>query len=485
MFEIKIEDVLESKETPEEREFLEQARRLQICDTIESLSDDEFVELQRSVHQVFMRVIELQGIVKEGIEKGETVGSIRNKLKENFQYSSENSFYYREQYLKIEKFLAELEEKRVEMTTDPKDIAILKCKFFEAVEQSNLVFQNLIQSSIYSREDVKKRIYSKDSQLEGTKDLAELCHNIRKELSLCVKDSAKSITTMEILSRIVQPLLSAPEIALRADTLDALRKSITASKKRDMLLDDEKDVLDLEVEELIHGLNDKFDLKKVGEVVEFVQLLKASVDKQEKERLNEVIERLEFIQNSSSIMFKIAKFSFKKEIIEILKEEQKYSHERRKNNTLVQDNTKEKELEKVQSLTTNIIQKEFGEGYIAENETEVLANLISEHAIDQAIEFLENLKERVYYRKLFADVCLPYSSLTRRIEMKRFIREGNFDDAMDRILAKISEKQDIFCPGKYNVNRVDLYEELASVRNVREEEVVDALLTGKAKRKTK
>ncbi len=476
MFEIKMEDILRSKESDEEKSFLYQARNLQICDTIQSLSEGEFVELQRSFHQVFMEVLKLQDIVKDGIMNREVVGSIRNKLKDCYLTSTEKSSYYREQYLNIEKFLANLEEKKTNTNADRSENAVLRYKFFEAIEGPNLNFQNLIQSAIYSREDIQKRIYEKNGRLEEAKELTLLCQNMKQELSgLFAKETAR-IPSADIYERLVKPLRTYPEVSLKAETIGAL-KGVKATKVKKSS-HSSQELVDQEIQELKDSIESEFTMEKISEVIGYVQFLLPKDTEDDKARMEEVIGRLEQIKNYPAFMLKFTKGAVKKEILEILQEAQELS--RAKQTEVVEDNG----YEKAQSFAVAALQMEFGtEGTSKGQNVEVLAGLIHKQRIDDAIQTLRNMKARQQLTEFFVEFYAPYTSIAEQRHIRQVIQEGKMDEVMNHLLMNVENSIPNFHPGKYSADYIELYEESTMARGICEDEIIDAVLAGRAYQK--
>jgi len=187
MFEAKVEEKMKSQTIGEnDKEFLMDARMVQICNVIDSLEEEEFVSLQKSIMHTFGAVEDLIRVVKEELKRGETYTNVYNALNEIYLESSESSFYYREQYVNLCNFLSSI---RDELNQEGSRNELLDT-FTETIEQSFYSEKYSVLKAIFTRNELKSRIAENTKLKEiGKVDVSsQLCEQIRKLILLNIDD---------------------------------------------------------------------------------------------------------------------------------------------------------------------------------------------------------------------------------------------------------------------------------------------------------
>ncbi len=100
MFEAKLENVIEKiSETSEEEKYVQSFRKQQICEVVDSLTEEEFICLQENLKQTFEEVETLFQIVEEKIQSRAHYEEIVQAVNEAYRNSTECSSYYKKQFL--------------------------------------------------------------------------------------------------------------------------------------------------------------------------------------------------------------------------------------------------------------------------------------------------------------------------------------------------------------------------------------------------
>jgi len=191
MFEAKIQSIIPTDGTLEiETEFINNARKFQICNVIDSLTEEEFISLQKSIMESFKAVEELMDVVKDGISVEQSYIEVFNRLNTAYLNSTEGSLYFRNMYLQLLKFL---NTNRMFWSNAGEEQCFLTQKVFQeqVVEPFNLMKSSILQA-LFTREELKSRVdqgadFRKVKQMEKSN---HLCEEIRRVL---IKNTVGSV----------------------------------------------------------------------------------------------------------------------------------------------------------------------------------------------------------------------------------------------------------------------------------------------------
>lgn len=162
MFEVKIESVIEKNPGIIQQNFLDLTRRKQICDIIDSLTEEQFLSLHENIVGVFNEVSKLHKLIIDGLDSGSSYQSVYDKIVSAYQQSSENTQYYKEEFLKVIEFLNKRKEKWEHIVTKEQEMW-LKLEFEKLLMRPHTNFRNILQEKLCRRESVKEPILGKSN----------------------------------------------------------------------------------------------------------------------------------------------------------------------------------------------------------------------------------------------------------------------------------------------------------------------------------
>ena len=172
MFEAKVENkIKEMIENPEEELLVKTIRENQICQVIDSLEEEEFNGLQRSIEQSFQEVSNLFRIVKEGIQRKQPYQEILEAVNMVYENSPENSIYYRKQYMKLMFFLRSMNSYLE--CSDTKE-GYIEEEFKITLEEPLRETKEEVLKAIVNRNDLKNRV--RNSELDEETRALNLYH---------------------------------------------------------------------------------------------------------------------------------------------------------------------------------------------------------------------------------------------------------------------------------------------------------------------
>ncbi len=245
MFEAKINSIVQSKEKPEmDQMFLRDARRIQICNVIESLTDEEFLSLQKSILISFDAVQVLNYVVKEGIRTKKSYNDIYNELNDAYLESSESSFYFKNAYIELCNFLVTIHG--VLDNQDENEINLLQ-SFSKLIEEPFDSERNSILQAIFTRNELKSRIIQNTEiknekivtpqQLQNIDSANQLYEQIREMLlkqvqDKDVKEKLKQASPSFIDVALVQPIsVLKNQLSLKEETKDHIASILERGKE--------------------------------------------------------------------------------------------------------------------------------------------------------------------------------------------------------------------------------------------------------------
>ena len=183
MFEAKIQSIIPTDGTLEiETNFINNVRRFQICNVIDSLTEEEFISLQKSIMESFKAVEELMDVVKDGISVTQSYIEVFKRLNTAYLNSTEGSLYFRNMYLQLLKFL---NANRMLWSDANEERFISTQKVFqEQVVEPFYLMKSSILQALFTREELKNRI-NQGADFRDVKQMEKsnhLCEEIRKVL---------------------------------------------------------------------------------------------------------------------------------------------------------------------------------------------------------------------------------------------------------------------------------------------------------------
>ena len=409
MFELKFETMMEKIEEEEKRTFLEDVRKSQICEVIESLKEEEFEGLQKSIEVFFEEIEFLYKIVRNGIKEGYTSLQILNQLEEVYLNSQEVNYQYRRYYRNLVRYIKKSNINHSKKTRKN------EIDFIEKMERPFWELKNEVHKSILNRKDLKLRIQENSNQeVEDAKRNVTLCEEIKEELRKIEKYPSERNTTNkqieeQLLNRIYQ-LEDTP--ALKESSIKIINQFLEEEKKDSSKIKEIKGINSELSDHKFHicSLGSGCDtyLDKTIQLLD--QLLTSDMSTNTKKKITQEKESLINIRNKKKFLRRFIYltnyFSFKYTrggIIATILERIKL--------VIIQEdrNIQKARMEKIQKLTDEILLEEMknNQNTILELDFKEKVSPFDcfnkEHFIKQIIE----KKDMLYLRKIFYDFYLP------------------------------------------------------------------------------
>ena len=164
MFETRIQSLI-SQKTEKEKEFLMDVRISRIKGVIDSLSDEELANLQKSIYYVFDEILQLNKIAKDGIDSGKNSNQISGELRQAYQMSGEDSTYYQEYFHEIMHFFSlECTPAKDLQSNSADKKRLVEWQFMKFVETPMLDFKNELLKEIYIEDGIRNQLHIKENK---------------------------------------------------------------------------------------------------------------------------------------------------------------------------------------------------------------------------------------------------------------------------------------------------------------------------------
>ena len=467
MFESKIEDIIKNNDL-DHKFLLEEIRSSQICEVIDSLTEEEFLGLQESALEVFPSVDHLLATVKKGLNEEESYDSI---------YQAILRFLEKKKKAWLEK------EKRNNPWANAKKkfYYLLERQFSSEVEEPIQQFRIALQESLCSRELAKNRILSEENQSEigRIKTFYHLAQDVKENLkqeevlSLIDSNKLERLSAEEIYQGLILQMIDWKDSTIYAGKHEFNDYFFIKRNHQQEIIDSQVNLFMGKLEE-IHQLQSnlsKCSLEKKRKVKKkeeksirsrLVSLIKGSKKDQTFNRFilgfrHRTLLRFGWVPNHLEVM---------KELLSAMESSFNIQCARAKNmlfNTSVEDS----------HFVSNFLEKE------GQNEDYLISKSdfeqIKRHIDD--IDVIERYKELAHDRKLVFHFYKDYFSLSEETcqELKKLFQSGEMDQITLKIREKVSE---IFDDSSTDLelSKVQLYEQVMSARKVKEEEIINVLV---------
>ncbi len=150
---------------------------------IDSLTEEEFISLQKSIMASFDAVEELMDAVKDGMKNLKFYNQTLYDLNDTYFNSTESSVYYKDKYLELFGFLS-ANSHTFDKAAEENDFKSLLLAFQETFEEPFNLMKSSILQVLFTREELKSRI-NQNTDFQEVKRIEEsnrVCEEIRNIL---------------------------------------------------------------------------------------------------------------------------------------------------------------------------------------------------------------------------------------------------------------------------------------------------------------
>ena len=505
MFETKVDERIQNLAktgTDSDKEFLEDARKEEICSVIDSLSEDDFISLQKSIMKSFDAVQVLFDTVKGEIEhKNTSFTSIFCAANAAYLESSESSFYFKSEYVRLLNFLDV-----VRKNSDVKEEKLLE-EFKETIERPFFSTKDEILKAIFTRSELKERVVL-DAEIQDAQKinmLNELCEKIRKIILDNTKDEelAKSLretSPSQIRNSLIIPIcylknhyLSKPlDKNLISSVLDTRKKCIEdcntnfnksySSIKSSIEQFDRWRTLswyDDALEQLIKVIQESVQYFDLHDELNILQQIKDSSKKNRRKFYSG--KKITYKQTDGN-NYDVSLVEFRECVFTSLRSLKKESIENINKQAIDGINSEILKMEE---------QIKFVEGEITDNNETTLENMSIDEIMEDIQKMLEYISLDGIFFKFFREIARGESKekFLSGFEQKKIVRKPLYtteDEFMKSAAQLIWNTPKIKCliesPNEvldFYGHQLDLYSQFLNKRRIGEDDVIDAVIGAK------
>lgn len=503
MFEAKINSIVQSKEKPEmDRMFLRDARRIQICNVIDSLTDEEFLSLQKSILISFDAVQVLNDVVKEGIKTKKSYNDIHNELNDAYLESSESSFYFKNAYIQLCNFLVTIHD--LLDSQDEHKVNLLD-SFSKNIGEPFDSERKSILHAIFTRNELKNRIIQNaeiknekivtPQELQNIDSANQLYEQIREMLlkqvqDKDVKEKLKNASPSFIDVALVQPInVLRKHLSLKEEEKDHIASILEQGKKElsEMYSSSSNAVTKINIMEhqklySLSGCKNALD-----QLLELLTAIPGDDFKWEIYFLNQVKKSSDFEQKRFYSGKSFHYPSMRDETHNCEKTVSNFASGLVDRLSLYEKQCQERINKKTASSINSAFQEMISELPYKHNQIKVVEENVdlSEQPLEVVIQDMISLKEYLDLKERF----LQFFQRLLNGECKKEIADyfGQEESEIDsdkrefmRSIAKFIWSNPLLNHLEDNVDtsQLDLYNELRDARRIQEDEVIDAILNG-------
>lgn len=480
MFETRIQNLINQK-TEKEQEFLMDVRINQVKKVIDSLSDEELTNLQKSIYHVFDEILQLNKIVKDGIDSGKNVQQILDELRQAYQMSGEDSAYYQEYFHKIMHFFSSECTATADLKSKSDDKTMLvEWQFMKFVETPMLGFKNELLKEIYVEDGIRNQLCVKENKrIEDANRMVELCQSIKDDF-LCIEDfsfqdAIQQLNVSKIYHHLILPIMSFQNPSISCEQKRDLDDLLLFCQQSQLRFAERLQDLNVTIEnELAKVSNRKdFHFSKMNDALEFAE---ENAPSSFLATLDYLFYKEQFMNAYPPAMLK---FLYKKEcqesVICFLKnyKDELVNFYKSQTSSELKD-TCAKTFSKILETTfstqvADISDEKRGEFY----------SYVLEGTEEKTIEWIQEIMREEKLKRIVAEFFASFSSF-QKDEAYSYIQKRKLDNLIESVFMKVKSYQEKYPISSENVDVQDaiLLEEEQNARNIQEKEIIDAIFYG-------
>lgn len=481
MFETRIQNLINQK-TEKEQEFLMDVRINQVKKVIDSLSDEELTNLQKSIYHVFDEILQFNKIVKDGIDSGKNVHQILDELRQAYQMSGEDSAYYQEYFHKIMHFFssectatADLKSKSTDKTM------LVEWQFMKFVETPMLGFKNELLKEIYVEDGIRNQLCVKENKrIEDANRMVELCQSIKDDF-LCIEDSSfqdaiQQLNVSKIYHHLILPIMSFQNPSISCEQKRDLDDLLLFCQQSQLRFAEKLQDLNVTIEnELAKVSNRKdFHFSKMNDALKFAENNAPSLFLATAEYFSC---KNHFMQTYPPAMLRfLYKNVCRERVIYFLNEYKDELARFYKNQTSF-------ELKDICAKTfSKILETTFSSKKAADISDEKRGEFYSyvlKGTEEKTIEWIQEIMREEKLKRIVAEFFTSFTSF-QKDEAYSYIQKWNLDNLIESVFKKVKSYQEKYPISSENVDVQDaiLLEEEQNARNIQEKEIIDAIFYG-------